>query len=76
MEVIIVGIITLMVGIVAGILLGTRVFRQKPIGDLRIDRSDPDGPHLFLELDSDVPVILAQKQVVLRVKAKNFLPHE
>lgn len=51
----------------------------KPIGDLRVDRSDPsDSPLLFLELDTDTSVntIINNKVVTFRVKIENFLPHD
>lgn len=60
-----------------GILIGKYLFREYPVGDLRVDRSDlDDGPHLFLELNTDVRTITAKKRVVFRVKAVDFIPHE
>lgn len=60
-----------------GILVGTIIHRDRPIGDLRVDHSDPDGgPYLFLELDTDVPTIMRKSHVMLRVKVKDFLPHK
>lgn len=53
--------------------------RRRPIGDLRVDRSDPsDAPYLFLELDqgTDVNTIIRSKYAVFRVKLKDFLPHD
>lgn len=62
---------------VIGILIGVRLLPERPIGDLRVDRSDlDDGPHLFLELDTDVRTITTKKRVVFRVKAVDFIPHE
>ena len=52
---------------------------RKPIGDLRVDRSDPsDAPLLFLELDGDTSVntIINNKVVTFRVKIENFLSHD
>lgn len=46
-------------------------YRGKPIGDIRVDKSDPiDGPYLFLELDPQEGVgsIINKKQVSFRVK--------
>lgn len=60
-----------------GILIGRYLFRDRPVGDLRVDHSDPvDGPHLYLELGTDVSTVLRKKCVVFRVKAKDFIPHE
>lgn len=68
---------TAIITLIVGFLLGAIVFRPRPVGNLRIDRSDPaDPPYLFLELSSDVGRFLHKKYVVLRVRAENFLPHE
>lgn len=68
---------TAIITLIVGFLLGAAVFHRRPVGNLRIDRSDPaDPPYLFLELSSDVGQFLHKKYVVLRVRAENFLPHE
>ena len=68
---------TAIITLIVGFLLGAAVFHRRPVGNLRIDRSDPtDTPYLFLELSSDVGRFLHKKYVVLRVRAENFLPHE
>lgn len=68
---------TAIITLIIGFLLGAAVFHRRPVGNLRIDRSDPDDPpYLFLELSSDVGRFLHKKYVVLRVRAENFLPHE
>ena len=78
----------LVIGLLIGILIGAVVLyfplrsivnRHRPIGDLRVDHSDPtDAPYLFLELDAgtDVNTIVRSKYATFRVKVKNFLPHE
>ena len=44
-------VIGLLIGIMVGVLLSRFIFREKPVGSLRVDESDPDsGPYLFLEL--------------------------
>lgn len=65
----------LIIGIVIGLLCGVFLARKKPIGNLRVDRSDGQ-PYLFLELDTDVGQIMRKKSVSLRVKVEDFLPHE
>ena len=77
-----------LIGFLVGLIVGlavlfvySRVIRRSklPIGDLRIDRSDPnDAPLLFLELDegTNVYTIMRNKYAVFRVKLKNYLPHE
>lgn len=43
-------IIVLLIGVVIGMLVSRFIFREKPVGSLRVDESDPDsGPYLFLE---------------------------
>ena len=47
---------------------------EKPVGDLRIDCSDPDdGPYMFLELEQGVDVIGRRKRVTLNVNTKNYI---
>lgn len=51
--------------------------KEKPVGTLRIDQSDPiDGPHLFLELNTNPRNLLSKKQVVLDVNPESYLSHE
>lgn len=48
-------IFAVMAALCIGILIGMHLFQDRPVGDLRVDHSDPvDGPHLYLELDTDV----------------------
>lgn len=46
---------------------------QKPVGTLRIDTSDPDGPYLFLELHTQVSEVMKQKQVTLDVNTESYI---
>lgn len=70
-------IIAALLGLAAGISIGLVVRYERPIGDLRVDRSDPtSAPYLFLELEKDVHAIMRRKRVSLRVKLKDFIPHE
>lgn len=43
------------------------------MGTLRVDRSDPDGPYLFLELDKPLSSFENDKYVVFRVKNENLI---
>lgn len=63
-------------GIVVGAIFMGIVFRFFLVGTLRVDRSDPDGPFLFLELSKRVESVTSKKYVVMRVKSKDFIPHE
>lgn len=68
-------IIMLVIGLaslVLGCVLTVVVSRRRPIGDLRMDTSDPDGPYLFLELSKDgIDEIYTRRYVTLRVKIKS-----
>ncbi len=69
--------IGILVGIVCTTIASDIATRTKPVGSLRIDRSDPDdGPYLFLELSKDVEEIYRKKYVTFKVSLKNFIPHE
>lgn len=66
-------ILALVIGFVGGVLLHLLRRPQKTSdGSLRVDRSDPDGPYLFLQL-AITPEELMQKQSVnLDVVLKDF----
>ena len=68
-------VIILLIGILIGILIARFIFRDKPIGSLRVDQSDPDsGPDLFLELSPDgAGEIYKKKYVSLRVDLKDYI---
>lgn len=71
-------LIWLLVGILIGLLASRFIFKDKPIGSLRVDQSDPDSePYLFLELDPGGMNDIYKKQSVrLRVKIKNYISHK
>ena len=65
---------------ILGLLVGVLICRfwdhmkkPKTVGSLRVDRTDPDGPYLFLELeDSDgMGKIMNQKEVIFKVKIRD-----
>lgn len=68
-------LIVLLIGILTGMLIAKFAFRDKPIGSLRVDQSDPDsGPYLFLELSpGGVDELYKKKFVSLRVDLKNYI---
>ena len=48
-------------------------FRHKA-GNLRIDRSDPEGPYMFLELSvPGISIVEKKKYVVLDIVAENYI---
>lgn len=43
-------IMVLLIGTSIGLILSRFIFKEKPVGSLRVDQSDPDsGPYLFLK---------------------------
>lgn len=63
------------VGFVIGIipLFISIINKDKPIGDLVVDRSDEDGPLLFLELSVPLNRVEDKEKVELRVVHKNYI---
>ena len=66
-------VLLLLLGFVLGGVITQIIFGAFRIGVLRIDRSDPDGPYLFLELSKDVSYFSNKKYVLLRVNDKNYI---
>lgn len=58
-------VIYVVVGILIGFAVSSIIRRKHPVGFLRIDKSDPDGPYLFLELKKSVNEIITQRTVLL-----------
>lgn len=69
-------VIYVVIGIVIGFIGASVIRRKHPVGFLRIDKSDPDGPYLFLELKKSISEIVTQKTVLLEVKREDFIPHK
>lgn len=69
-------VIYVVVGIMIGFVVSSIIRRKYSVGFLRIDKSDPDGPYLFLELKKSVNEIIAQRTVLLEVKREDFIPHK
>lgn len=64
-------------GMVAGIIIFSVITFSKRMGNLRIDMSDPDDkPYLFLELKGDIRKLCHKKQIILRIKKENYIPHK
>lgn len=63
------------VGFVIGIipLIITTIRKDKPVGDLVVDRSDEDGPLLFLELNVPLNRVEDKEKVELIVVHKNYI---
>ena len=69
-------VVYVVVGIMIGFVVSSIIRRKPPVGFLRIDKSDPDGPYLFLELKKSVNEIIAQRTILLEVKREDFIPHK
>lgn len=69
-------VIYVIIGIVIGFAVSFIIRRKHPVGFLRIDKSDSDGPYLFLELKKSVNEIISQRTVLLEVKREDFIPHK
>lgn len=70
------------IAFLAGFLCGFAVScikssRKEPVGDLRIDTSDPDdNPYLFLELSKDLNFVRRKKYITLKVNTISYIPHK
>ena len=61
------------VGFIIGYFVAKPTGVDEPIGDLRVDQSDPyDGPYLFLELRT-TPDFKKLDKVTLNVKLENYI---
>lgn len=71
------GTVTLIAfGAVIGSIFTGIVFRFFLVGTLRVDRSDPDGPFMFLELKKSIEHVTSKEYVVLKIEDKDFIPHK
>lgn len=68
-------ILGVFVGFVIGIipLIIATIRKDKPVGDLVVDRSDEDGPLLFLELNVPLNRVEDKEKVELIVVHKNYI---
>jgi hypothetical protein len=69
-------VVYVVVGIMIGFVISSIIRRKHPVGFLRIDKSDPDGPYLFLELKKSINEIITRRTVLLEVKREDFIPHK
>lgn len=68
-------VVMCIVGMVAAFFLGVCIILTRindPVGTVHIDRSDPDGTCLFLELEVPVEDIAKKSQVVVRVEDRDL----
>lgn len=72
-------IIFYVIGVVCGcaiMQIRQSIKRREPVGTLRVDSSDPDGPYLFLELETEPSFITKEKTVLLKVDTKSYLSQQ
>ena len=66
-------------GVLAGFVIGIipliimTIHKDKPVGGLVVDRSDEDGPLLFLELNEPLNRVEDKEKVELKVVHKNYI---
>ena len=75
----IIAAIGLMVGLFLGLIFSKGLRKketQEILGTLVVDRSDPDGPFLFLELYSSIEQVEASEAVLLKVEKKSYLSQD
>lgn len=65
------------IGYILGRRLGISDFvKANTIGSLRVDRSDEDGPLVFMEVDPGFRDFAEMDVVVLKVKHEDFIPRK
>ena len=52
------------------------ILNKKTIGSLRVDRSDEDGPLVFMEVDPGFRDFTEMDVVILKVKHEDFIPRK
>lgn len=74
---ILIGLIIYCVGFAAGgFYIKEKFLHDKTIGSLRVDRSDEDGPLVFMEVDPRFQDFAEMDVVVLKVKHEDFIPRK
>ena len=67
-------VIALFIGVIVGMIIYSVVAKQKSIGCLVIDRSDPDDePYLFLELEKSIYQFQDKKYITMKLTNKNYI---
>lgn len=71
----------LAIGFFIWYILGRRLgisdfVKTNTIGSLRVDRSDEDGPLVFMEVDPGFQNFAEMDVVILKVKHEDFIPRK
>lgn len=73
-------VLTFVIALIIGFLFARSYYLElrdrSMVGALRIDRSDPDGPYLFLELKTGVDDVSQRGYVTLEVRDENYISQE
>jgi hypothetical protein len=69
-------VVIFITGFLVGCGITVAIFKQKCVGALRVDTSDPDGPFIFLEASKSIDFIASKKSVMLEVNLKNYISHD
>lgn len=74
---ILIGLIIYSIGfILGGLYSKDKLLHDKTIGSLRVDRSDEDGPLVFMEVDPGFRDFVDMDVVILKVKHEDFIPRK
>lgn len=74
---ILIGLIIYCVGFAAGgFYIKEKFLHDKTIGSLRVDRSDEDGPLVFMEVDPRFRDFAEMDVIILKVKHEDFIPRK
>ena len=74
---ILIGLIIYSIGfILGGLYSKDKLLHDKTIGILRVDRSDEDGPLVFMEVDPGFRDFAEMDVVILKVKHEDFIPRK
>lgn len=59
-----------------GFYIKEKFLHDKTIGSLRVDRSDEDGPLVFMEVDPGFRDFAEMDVIILKVKHEDFIPRK
>lgn len=74
---ILIGLIIYCAGFAHGAFyIKAKFLHDKTIGSLRVDRSDEDGPLVFMEVNPEFRDFTEMDVVILKVKHEDFIPRK
>ena len=67
-------VISFIFGHISGIDITKKTYRNRSLGTIRVDSSDPeDGPYLFLELNAPPSMIAEKDYVMFKVNTESYI---